>query len=1126
MNNNGEQMDETADQMMQAGQKVGKSASRKVGKAVRKASKKAGKAIAKTAIKAGAKIGAMVVKGLIAFIAAFWPLILFALVFIGLFLFITDITLESRPKNQELQAEEVTEMNKYGDELDEEGYYKLESLSDGNKLIKAFYSYFSDRSYYVMVGDDEKVYRPDSKYIKEKKVKDSYNREELFSLSPTALFTLDEYLNQGDVRTPEQFIQPVPHVYDKKKKEISLKKIVDKEGNLNIQSTQYGKDGKKTGKKTKGIWDYGFAPILHYKDFEVKAEERGTITQIEKWDKKTQKKVNKTTTSEEAETRMNKLAGETRHMWMIDQLASSAGTIHNEIEQNWEDSGEYRTWTETYKKKVDILYYKKVQDTNKDGKLLYYIAKPDEKNGGYIKTKKYSTTKSVFPKMKQVKDYKKEERTFTKTIEGTKWEDIPKYVGEPDLKKLTGSEYYREYFENYNIYVPKDVMTSFDIAKRLDKSSEELNKLLEEGSASATGGASVDVSGLNLGKDSDAGAYKKALESIDIFKKYGEMYGIDPYLLVALVSRESGGSHYNSDGSVRIGAAIGIMQIERLGSSRAVTAYNQETRANETFNASTDQFSNIDTNIKWGTMYLSTQIANSGYDVLSGLQAYNYGSFKAPWTQERAHAQRNGNAGDPLYIPHVLGYYASPDSKVPWVKNKEGQVMSADGSQVELGSVDSVNSTTLGSNSNGQVWGSFYNNVKAQWGKFAGTMENAFGLSEKDVDAPIYNNVSKNEVMERIHHPQDEDTAWMTTKLMIAFEEGQRLSNYDDFTEEDFKERFGLMFSNPFGKSLFKPEAKPAIDTKSFFPDGFESPVDNPKITTKYGFVKEEGEKDKDKEEVYHPGVDIAVTNGQAIKSVAAGTVFSIDKNGEKHIMIKHDNGVITIFKGLKDIKVKEGDKIKKGQKIATGGGSPHKKGTFHFEMKQYGKTQDPTWIVKPEEAGGAGGPVILDPNAKGFFQTPFPGSKFVYTSPYSMRVHPITGEVKKHQGSDLVSVKGEGASLHAVGAGTVVATATNPGGWGTYVVIDHGTIPELGGKHISTLYGHMVANSYTVKVGQKVEKGQQIGKMGNTGGSTGAHVHLEFLTGNPWSQLVNGLRQAEDAGKYIELPALGATSK
>lgn len=92
------------------------------------------------------------------------------------------------------------------------------------------------------------------------------------------------------------------------------------------------------------------------------------------------------------------------------------------------------------------------------------------------------------------------------------------------------------------------------------------------------------------------------------------------------------------------------------------------------------------------------------------------------------------------------------------------------------------------------------------------------------------------------------------------------------------------------------------------------------------------------------------------------------------------------------------------------------------------------------------------------------------------------------HTGVDITGSGVHGAKVVAVNTGTVVHTNYCPYngyayGYGTYLIVDHG-----GG--ITTLYAHL--SDITVKKGDIVVMGQQIGKVGNTGWSTGAHLHFE----------------------------------
>ncbi|MFV0407456.1 MAG: peptidoglycan DD-metalloendopeptidase family protein [Propioniciclava sp.] len=111
--------------------------------------------------------------------------------------------------------------------------------------------------------------------------------------------------------------------------------------------------------------------------------------------------------------------------------------------------------------------------------------------------------------------------------------------------------------------------------------------------------------------------------------------------------------------------------------------------------------------------------------------------------------------------------------------------------------------------------------------------------------------------------------------------------------------------------------------------------------------------------------------------------------------------------------------------------------------------------------------------------------------SPFGRRFHPILKYWRMHNGNDWGAACG--VPLYAAQSGTVV-TAGRQGGFGNYIVIDHGNI---GGKSIMTGYAHQ--SKLAVKSGQKVAMGQLIGYVGTTGLSTGCHLHLQvYQNGTP----------------------------
>ncbi|MCP4725462.1 MAG: M23 family metallopeptidase [bacterium] len=107
--------------------------------------------------------------------------------------------------------------------------------------------------------------------------------------------------------------------------------------------------------------------------------------------------------------------------------------------------------------------------------------------------------------------------------------------------------------------------------------------------------------------------------------------------------------------------------------------------------------------------------------------------------------------------------------------------------------------------------------------------------------------------------------------------------------------------------------------------------------------------------------------------------------------------------------------------------------------------------------------------------------------SGFGMRKSPFGKHQHFHRGIDVINVVN--ASVRAGGDGVVLATGKNSL-WGNNVLIDHGF-------NIKTQYGHL--NKILVKKGQKVKKGDIIGKMGNTGRTTGPHLHYQVWVGeNP----------------------------
>ena len=124
-----------------------------------------------------------------------------------------------------------------------------------------------------------------------------------------------------------------------------------------------------------------------------------------------------------------------------------------------------------------------------------------------------------------------------------------------------------------------------------------------------------------------------------------------------------------------------------------------------------------------------------------------------------------------------------------------------------------------------------------------------------------------------------------------------------------------------------------------------------------------------------------------------------------------------------------------------------------------------------------------LDNLADGAIAVPSekPVKTAVFTSGFGVRSDPFQARAAMHPGIDLSGPAG--TPIFATADGTVLRAGWNSGGYGNLVEIDHG-------KGIATRYGHMSA--ILVSAGQHITRGQQIGRMGSTGRSTGNHLHYE----------------------------------
>ena len=258
--------------------------------------------------------------------------------------------------------------------------------------------------------------------------------------------------------------------------------------------------------------------------------------------------------------------------------------------------------------------------------------------------------------------------------------------------------------------------------------------------------------------------------------------------------------------------------------------------------------------------------------------------------------------------------------------------------------------------------------------------------------------------------------------------------------------------------------------------------------------------------------LEISTTKGDAVKAMFSGVVRLSKHNAPfgNVIVIRHDNGLETVYGYNAQNLVRVGDKVKAGQTIAIVGGEGLK--TFcNFAIMVNGRRITPSIIlevnghklhqqtitfrrnghrieVKTHRVRDNMTDFKADPFANGntikWNLADMKSSQWSYPLPGAHVISPYGNNRGSHTHSGVDIKTKANDNVLAAFDGEVIESGYN-GGYGNCIKIQHG-------NGLVTLYGHQSKN--LVKVGQKVKAGQVIGLAGRTGRATTEHVHFEIF--------------------------------
>ena len=263
---------------------------------------------------------------------------------------------------------------------------------------------------------------------------------------------------------------------------------------------------------------------------------------------------------------------------------------------------------------------------------------------------------------------------------------------------------------------------------------------------------------------------------------------------------------------------------------------------------------------------------------------------------------------------------------------------------------------------------------------------------------------------------------------------------------------------------------------------------------------------------LYHKGDDLAAAKGTPVTAAAGGTVTEAGFHYAygNYVIIDHGADAEghtwqTLYAHLDTIDTETGRQTAQGDRIGTVGSTGNSTGNhLHFEIRRDGALMPPqfflpysgTLLGQKDQSSGLLD-LLRDPamlqiaiEKAGAQNLAFDGR---LTAPLEMYLSVSSAFSDAHTGLDLAA--DEGAPVRAAAGGVVLAAGYD---WdmGNYVLLYHGTGAD--GRACATLYGAMQAQGLPAP-GQTVAAGEEIGRCGNSGRSTGPHLHVEvWLDGAP----------------------------
>lgn len=304
----------------------------------------------------------------------------------------------------------------------------------------------------------------------------------------------------------------------------------------------------------------------------------------------------------------------------------------------------------------------------------------------------------------------------------------------------------------------------------------------------------------------------------------------------------------------------------------------------------------------------------------------------------------------------------------------------------------------------------------------------------------------------------------------------------------------------------------------------------------------------------HHAGVDWGAPRGTEVRSVSSGAVVRVDQdgvgsgrfNGNAVWVRTRDPEIGTMllaYLHLDKASVRAGEQVMAGDVLGTVGTTGRSSGPhLHLSLYVDGKDVDPVRTLALRDDGfdgavaalAARGPQVFGgvpmpygryrvarsvvPSGGGAYGDLAPASGRV-TSGFGPRVHPVLGVVKRHEGVDIAMPVGTPVLAPADG----IVSRVDRAGSGKGLINGNSVFVRHSGHAGFDMSALLHLSRVDVAVGQRVVEGQQIGLSGNTGRSTGPHLHYQLYLAGHTVDPMPFLRGASSRATVVRRPAAAA---